>query len=237
MSSLEDDKKLLTSVNAVIAQYGCVAWGLGPDAVGVMGDGRAVGASVVVRYPPNPTHDLKAAVATSIINQVRGVARVLEDLGSIPQQLMVYSDLVELAKAGQFDVIMHGCNCFCAMGAGIAKQIREAFPAAYEVDRKTICADRGKLGTCSVETCPIPSGSVDVVNAYTQFHWKEPDGGVLADYAAIRSCLVWVRENYSGKRIGLPKIGAGLARGDWNVIGMTICEELKDEDVFVVVRP
>ncbi len=28
---------------------------------------------------------------------------------------------------GEFDVITHGCNCFCTMGAGIAPQMAEAF--------------------------------------------------------------------------------------------------------------
>jgi len=36
----------------------------------------------------------------------------------------VDGDLVQMAKEGKFDVIAHGCNCFCAMGAGIAPQIK-----------------------------------------------------------------------------------------------------------------
>jgi O-acetyl-ADP-ribose deacetylase (regulator of RNase III) len=39
----------------------------------------------------------------------------------------VNGDLIELAKRGKFDVIGHGCNCFCTMGAGIAPQMAEAF--------------------------------------------------------------------------------------------------------------
>ena len=33
--------------------------------------------------------------------------------------------LIELAVEGNFDVIVHGCNCFNTMGAGIAKQIKK----------------------------------------------------------------------------------------------------------------
>jgi len=36
-------------------------------------------------------------------------------------------DLIKLAKEGKFDVIAHGCNCFCTMGAGIAPQMAKAF--------------------------------------------------------------------------------------------------------------
>lgn len=39
----------------------------------------------------------------------------------------VEGDLILLARAGKFDVIAHGCNCFCTMGAGIAPQMAEAF--------------------------------------------------------------------------------------------------------------
>ena len=33
-------------------------------------------------------------------------------------------DLLQLALEGVFDVIVHGANCQCSMGAGIAKAIR-----------------------------------------------------------------------------------------------------------------
>ncbi|MEM7717254.1 MAG: hypothetical protein AAF349_27515 [Cyanobacteria bacterium P01_A01_bin.68] len=45
----------------------------------------------------------------------------------------------------------------------------------------------------------------------------------------------WLKENYSGKKIGLPKIGAGLARGDWEIIESIIAEELNGEDVTIVL--
>ena len=141
-------------------------------------------------------------------------------------------DLIKLARAGEFDVIVHGCNCFCAMGAGIALAIKRAFPEAYEADQKTPCGDRTKLGTCSAALCANDGKALVVVNAYTQFHW---DGeGVLLHYEALRSCMWWIKTNYSGKRIGLPKIGAGLARGDWSVIRKIIDEELYGEDVTIV---
>ena len=44
-----------------------------------------------------------------------------------------------------------------------------------------------------------------------------------------------LKNKYSGKKIGLPKIGAGLAKGDWNIIESIIAEELKDENVTIVL--
>lgn len=40
---------------------------------------------------------------------------------------VVRGDLLQLALDGAFDVIVHGANCQCVMGAGIARTIRELF--------------------------------------------------------------------------------------------------------------
>ena len=145
----------------------------------------------------------------------------------------IKGDLIQLAQAGNFEVIAHGCNCMCTMGAGIAKTIKLEFPEAYTADCATEKGDKNKLGTCSFATCGVKNGTCDVVNAYTQYHWRGK--GVLVDYDAIGSCMHWLKENYSGKKIGLPKIGAGLARGDWQVIESIIAEELNGEDVTIVL--
>jgi len=39
-----------------------------------------------------------------------------------------------------------------------------------------------------------------------------------------------VKAQFSGKRIAYPKIGAGLAGGDWDIIRGIIDEELAGED-------
>jgi O-acetyl-ADP-ribose deacetylase (regulator of RNase III) len=144
----------------------------------------------------------------------------------------ITGDLIELARAGRFEVIAHGCNCFCTMGAGIAKGIRAAFPAAYEADCRTAPGDRAKLGTCSSATVATAAGALTVVNAYTQFDWRGP--GPHLDEAALASCLRWIREHHAARRLGLPRIGAGLAGGDWERIAAIIARELAGEDVTVV---
>ncbi len=144
----------------------------------------------------------------------------------------VYGDLLQLALNGTFDVIIHGCNCQCAMGAGIAKAIKAIFPEAYEADCKTSKGDKNKMGTISFVTVERDGDEITIVNAYTQFHWR--GSGVLVDYKAIRSVMVTVKSQFTGKRIGYPKIGAGLAKGDWNVISQIINEELDGEDHTLV---
>jgi O-acetyl-ADP-ribose deacetylase (regulator of RNase III) len=141
-------------------------------------------------------------------------------------------DLLTLANEGRFDVIVHGANCQCVMGAGIAKAIREVFPEAYQADLETPKAARAKLGTISFAEVQRGGRTLWVVNAYTQFHYR--GAGVRVDYDAVRSAMRLVKQRFGGRRIGYPKIGAGLARGDWTLIARIIDEELADEDHTVV---
>lgn len=118
------------------------------------------------------------------------------------------------------------------MGKGIALSIKQQFPEAFEADVRTAKGDAAKLGTISTAMIVRPSATFTVVNAYTQFHWK--GDGIMADYEAIRAAFRLVRSRFTGMRIGYPKIGAGLAKGDWNVISSIIDEELRNEDHTLV---
>jgi len=143
-------------------------------------------------------------------------------------------DLLALAKNGTFDVIAHGCNCFNGMGNGIAGQIKAQFPAAHAADMATKKGDKAKLGTCTTATIMVDDDrSFTIVNAYTQYTWSKK-GQRVADYDAIRACMRWMKTNYAGKRIGIPKIGAGLAGGEWSTIKAIVEEELAGEDVTLV---
>lgn len=144
----------------------------------------------------------------------------------------IQGDLIKLALAGKFDVIIHGCNCMCVMGAGIAKSIKDTFPEAYEADCATPKGERSKLGTISTAKVERGGHAFTVVNAYTQFHWhgEKP----LADYDAIRSAMREVAKQFAGQRIGYPRVGAGLAGGDWDSIKRIIDEELVDQDHTLV---
>jgi O-acetyl-ADP-ribose deacetylase (regulator of RNase III) len=139
----------------------------------------------------------------------------------------IKGDLIHLAKEGHFDVIIHGCNCFCTMGAGIARQIRTHFPQAWEADLATASGDRSKLGSYSKACVNTPSGPLYVINAYTQYHYS--GDGVLVDYDAIKKVFSALKKQFSGNRMAYPKIGAGLAKGDWNMISKIIDSALDGE--------
>lgn len=134
----------------------------------------------------------------------------------------VKGDLLKLFKAGEFDAIMHGCNCFHMMGAGIAAQISKQFPAALEADKKqTLMGNYSKLGDYS----RVLTAHGWIINAYTQFHPGFVERGVL--YPSIEKVFTRINKYVSPGvefitdsklNLGIPKIGAGIAGGDWNFI-------------------
>mgnify|MGYP006160996517 FL=1 len=150
----------------------------------------------------------------------------------------IEGDLIALAKECMFDVITHGCNCMSNMGAGIAPQMAKAFGVdQYPLESFTRKGDINKLG--QIEWLIERDGAIPfVVNSYTQFSYgKNHADGVSKplDYEALTLCMRKINHRFSGKHIGLPKIGAGLAGGDWNRIKKIIQTELKDMKVSVVI--
>jgi len=165
-------------------------------------------------------------------------------------------NLIKLAKEGFFDVITHGCNCFCTMGSGIAVPMKYNFACdLFPMEDSEYKGDINKLGTIDYEIQNIivkkeinlgtgkvlaaDFGGKDlvVINSYTQYHYgKNHKDGVEkpVDYDAITMCMRKINHLFKGKTIGLPKIGAGLAGGDWYKIKNIIKTELNAMDVWIV---
>lgn len=142
----------------------------------------------------------------------------------------INGNIIKAIKSGQYDVVVHGCNCFCTMGAGLAKNIRRNFPEAYEADLKTKKGDANKLGTYTYAV--IDNGTV-IINAYIQFKYGTKYGPAI-NYEAMVDCFKKINRNFKGKKIALPYIGAGLAGGDWNKIKNFINLYLRDCDVTII---
>lgn len=139
----------------------------------------------------------------------------------------ITGDLIQLAKDGEFNVIIHGANCFHTMGAGLAKQIRAEFPEAYEADLKTFYGKIEKLGSFS----SAERDGLVIINAYTQF---EPGRNV--DYTAIRGAFREVKKYWGDTELkfGYPLIGCGIAGGDWDLVREIINIEFDGEDHTLV---
>ena len=127
-------------------------------------------------------------------------------------------------------VICHGCNAQGKMGAGIAEPIRKRYPKAFDDYRALyeVQGNRLELGQCVFVDC---SENRVVIDAVTQeFYGREPNV-VYASYDGIRRALQrindWARAS-GVDTIAFPKIGAGLANGDWSIIADIIETEATD---------
>jgi O-acetyl-ADP-ribose deacetylase (regulator of RNase III) len=164
-------------------------------------------------------------------------------------------DLLDAFDEGEVDILGQQCNCFCMMGAGIAPLIAKRFPEAKEVDDATIAGDPGKLGNF---TSSQAVRSTDLLGMVVNFYGQYAGGTTpdildisvgktvfngLGRYEPLRHALRAFNfgltptpyTDHMRLSIGLPKMGAGIAGGDWNVIEQIIEEELTNVDVTIYV--
>lgn len=176
----------------------------------------------------------------------------------------IKGDLIELALQGNFDVITHGCNCFCTMGAGIAPKMAKAFGCdKFKMESNDYKSDINKLGCIDYDSFDLCKNdltlefkvfqhskirnefkhwntlkTLTVINSYTQYGFGSNHlNGTKTplDYEALTLCMRKINHKFKGKHIGLPRIGCGLAGGDWNMVKSIIQKELKNCDVTVVI--
>jgi O-acetyl-ADP-ribose deacetylase (regulator of RNase III) len=128
-------------------------------------------------------------------------------------------NLIDMAEQGLFDVIVHGCNCVNTMGSGIAAEIRQRYPEAYEADTvytRQIEEDTNsqvqKLGNYSTHLVKGEHKFL-IVNAYTQVMFAPRDVDHF-EYASFEVILKKFTNEYGPFNIGFPYIGMGLAGGD-----------------------
>jgi hypothetical protein len=129
-------------------------------------------------------------------------------------------NLLDLAEAGEFDIVVQGCNCFNTMGGGIAREIRERYPEVATVDAKTKKGDYNKLGNwtehMAIARDREPQSYYTIINAYTQYNMSK--GTDVFEYLAFAVILQKLEFAYGSKRIGFPYIGMGLAGGRKEII-------------------
>lgn len=124
-------------------------------------------------------------------------------------------DIVELAKQGQIQYLIHGCNCQSTWGSGLAKQLKTAFPAAFEADKNDKRTKSQKIGDFS--HCKI--GDLTIINAYTQFDYGT--NYRRAEYGSIKrafECIFSYWPYLKDEKMATVKIGAGLGGGEWPII-------------------
>lgn len=144
----------------------------------------------------------------------------------------IKGDLIKFAKEGHFDVIGHGCNCFCTMEAGLALQMVKAFGTDQgDLEQLIFKGEKSKLG--NIEILKRRNNNDErlfIVNMYTQY---KP--GKDLSYKALLNTLQELNRVFANQHIGLPQIGCGIAGGDWEVVSKLIRNNLKDCKVTIVI--
>ena len=113
---------------------------------------------------------------------------------------MIYKqeNIVDAILNGDIDIAVQGSNCFCGMGNGLAREVKNRIPQAFYADAQTVKGDKNKLGTYSQAN--LMNGKI-FLNLYTQYHYiknlnneKQVSNGrykyLLCNYEAIRNCCI-----------------------------------------------
>lgn len=147
----------------------------------------------------------------------RGIMAIIEIQGDILQT--------------DCDIIAHGCNCVNGFGSGIAGQIALKYPLVKQAYHRYHMNVGWALG--DIQLVGINNGKI-IANCATQQEYY-PRDRVHADYHAIERVCLKLKDYciVNNKTLALPRIGCGLAGGDWNLVKKIYEKVFNDIDVKV----
>lgn len=136
-------------------------------------------------------------------------------------------DLLEATE----DIIAHGVNCVGGFKSGVAGQLAEKYPRAKDRYLQKFNNIGWKLGENQLVMLP---NNKRLYNCATQYA-DLPRGICHVDYAAIRRCMEWLKDDAESDKlsVAIPKIGCGLAGGDWDTVKAILEDVFQDYDVTV----
>jgi O-acetyl-ADP-ribose deacetylase (regulator of RNase III) len=151
----------------------------------------------------------------------------------IPEKISVVTgNIIDMARKGEIDVLVHGCNCYCNMDYGLSREISNMFPKCQDEDWKTKPADREKMGTYSYVTYKLHNDKkLYIINAYIRYGCTKSDSAI--DYVSFRYIMRQLHNDFEGLTIGMPK----FSHYEWDNLFPIICEELNDDKVLIVMKP
>lgn len=136
-------------------------------------------------------------------------------------------------------LIVHCCNTLGAWGAGFVVPLGRRYPKAKDGYKKFIEENKGTISLGEVNEVKV-ADNIYVENLMGQsFLYKKANGEIPCNYIAIETGFLKIMENWSNKgnySIHMPRIGCGLAGGDWktieNIIQRTFVD-IANVDVYV----
>lgn len=132
-------------------------------------------------------------------------------------------------------IICHVCNDIGGWGRGFVLALSKRWPEP-EAEYRTwmTSATPGKLGETQI--VKVEDG-LYVANMVAQRHVKKIDGVPPIRYEAVEECLQKVAEKAAELKasVHMPRIGCGLAGGEWDEIEKCITNTLLKKDINVYV--
>lgn len=132
-------------------------------------------------------------------------------------------------------IIAHCCNDLGAWGGGFVLAISRRWPSPEEEYREWAKREDGALPLGSVQFVQVES-ALTVANIIGQ-RGLGANGSIPIRYPAIAEGLSTIghRAQKTGESVHMPRIGCGLAGGNWNAIEPIIQETLCARGVQVFV--
>lgn len=140
-------------------------------------------------------------------------------------------------------IIAHGCNAQGVMGSGVAALVKAKYPKAFDqyvndlgMGEQATALPSVSLGYVSFWSpadisAKLHPNDLLIANCITQNLYGR-DGSKFVSYDAIHTCFTTLERvaKATSMTINIPRIGAGLGGGDWNVIEAiinSVCKEAK----------
>lgn len=129
-------------------------------------------------------------------------------------------------------IVAHICNDRGGFGKGVALAVANRWPDAKVYYKRWYASDDFKLGR--IQVVSVEQG-LWVANMVAQQGYKTASNPEPLCYESLRGCLVELaaEAEIHEATICMPRIGTGLAGGDWDVIEPLIRETLGNQDVYV----
>ena len=160
---------------------------------------------------------------------------------------MIYykvGDATQPCVEGDIRVIVHICNDAGKWGAGFSKALSARWkePEEYYKSQRKFAKNRCLLGQIQ---WIFPEVRLGVANMIAQEGTRSVLNPRPIRYESLELCLnrlaagchAAMREQKKGLTLHMPRIGCGLAGGNWDAVGSLVAEALWDFDVYVYDLP
>ena len=120
-------------------------------------------------------------------------------------------------------VVAHGCNAQGVMRSGVALAVRNRWPRVFDSYKHFVHYQRPLLG--KVDLVKI-NDDLLVANCITQVLFGREPGIRYVSYVAVTMCFEELRRQLAELNtdyvINIPRVGAGLGGGKWEIISKLI---------------